>query len=1009
MRRSITKRRFGCRSALPLGPILSILLGLGTAAAAEPLQTARYQVEQPTQGMAQALHAIGRQTNTSVLFEQETVAGRMARPVSGRLSPIEAIRIALKGSGLAADLMPSGAVVVKRAPAGVSTPQAPAGSSPGAVAPAQRSSQISSGDQQDAGRSAEAVEQAPARAVSPPTQELTRVEVTGSRLKRLDAEGPAPVNVYTAKDIERSGQPNLGRFLAGLNEVSASTGEGAFGSTIGQATVQLRGLPLGSTLVLINGRRVQAVGSSNSNFFNLNLIPMAAVERVEVVPLGSSAVYGGDALAGVVNVILKKSLDGQSLNVRLGSGRGFGDGSVSVATGGRSAVGNYLVMGSYSRSSPLTVAERPTLADADYRRFGGDDQRRSNCSPGTVSSASGGNLPGLNASVAAIPKLATDQPLRVADFAATAGQQNLCNLYTTGGAIALVHGYETAALHAIGERQIAGTWSAFGEVTLARDRMEAKDVGLLLTNVLVPSTNAFNPFGVNVRVTAALDPVNGTQGFARQTDFTRVLAGVKGEVAGDWEAELTVSTVQDKGGSQTWAFNRSATALAAALASSSPASALNPFTSGRAASDEVLRAIWTDRRRENLGRKDQVGGLLRGTIAELPAGPLEGIVGAEASRDRYVVTATSGSQDDESRQASAAYGELRAPLWRAGGEGVRSWSLAALTLAARRDRYSDFGSASTYQGGLELRPAKNVLIRASAANSFKPPTMSMINVTETEFDAALEELVDPARGGAPLTSGTVIRSANKALAPERGTARGIGAVWEPEGGLGARLSATHWQIRMRGMIAVLQPQSFLDYEELFPGFVSRAPSADGQPGVVTSVRYSEVNFGRLESSGTDVDASYVWRTPAGKVTAEAGATRTNMYEVQLVPGSPAEDRLGRRFQDFYAPQWKGRLSLGFDQGAWNIGWSGRYLGSYLDAGTSTRKLGDNWTHDLAGSVNLKKLWPARLANFKAATVGLAIANVGNREPQFIPTAPYFDVSQADWRGRYYSFRLSLDW
>ena len=1007
MRRSITNSWIRCRSALSVGPLLSFLLGLGPAFA-EPPQSARYVIEQPAQSLAQALHAIGRQTDTSVLFEQAAVAGRMARPVSGRMSPIEAIRAALKGSGLTADLMPNGAVVVRRAPAEASKPPVPVGSAP--IAAPAASSESGSGDQRSRGADAEEGTggREPARASSSP-QELTRVEVTGSRLKRVEAEGPAPVNVYTAKDIERSGQPNLGRFLAGLNEVSASTGEGAFGSTIGQATVQLRGLPLGSTLVLINGRRVQAVGSSASNFFNLNLIPMAAIERVEVVPLGSSAVYGGDALAGVVNVIMKKSLDGQSVTARLGSGRGFGDGSISMATGGRSAAGSYLVMGAYSRSSPLTVAERSTLADADYRRFGGADQRRSNCSPGTVSSATGGNLPGLSGSIAGIPRVGADQPLRVSDFAATVGQPNLCNLYTTGGAIALLHGYESGALHAVGERQLGGTWSVFGEMTLGRDRMAAKDVGLLLTNVLVPATNAFNPFGENVRVTAALDPVNGTQGFARQTDLTRVLAGLRGNVAGDWEAELTVSTIQDKGGSQTWAINRSATALAAALASSSPATALNPFTAGRAASDEVLRGIWTDRRRENLGRKNQVSGLLRGTLAELPAGPLEAVVGAEASRDRYVVTATSGSQDDESRQAEAAYAEVRAPLWRAGGEGIRSWSLAAVTLAARRDHYSDFGSASTYQGGLELRPSRNILIRASAANSFKPPTMSMINVMETSFDAALEGLVDPARGGAPITSGYVIRTVNKGLGPERGTARGIGAVWEPEGGLGARLSATHWQIRMRGMISVLQPQSFLDYEALFPGFVTREPSTNGMPGLVTSVRFAEVNFGRLESSGTDVDAAYVWRTSAGKVTAEAGATRTNAYEVQLVPGSPVEDRLGRRFLDFYAPRWKGRLSLALDQGAWNIGLSSRYLGSYLDAGTSSLRLGGNWTHDLAGSVNLKKLWPGWFSGLKAASAGLAIANVCNREPQFVPSAPYFDVSQADWRGRYYSVRLSLDW
>ncbi len=277
----------------------------------------------------------------------------------------------------------------------------------------------------------------------PRIESFTRVEVTGSRLRRVDAEGPAPVNVYTAKDIEKSGQPSLQRYLASLTEVSASAGEGAFSSTYGQGTVQLRGLPLGTTLVLINGRKVQAVGSSTGSVFNLNLIPLAAIDRIEVVPSGSSAVYGGDALAGVVNIILKKAVDGQSLATRIGGGRGFSDGGVSLATGGRSADGSYVVMGSYNRASPLTMLDRAFFRDADYSRFGGDDERLTYCAPGTVRTADGSNLPGLGASFAAIPSVAPGQTLSRSDFQATARAENLCNLYATGGGVALVHGSET--------------------------------------------------------------------------------------------------------------------------------------------------------------------------------------------------------------------------------------------------------------------------------------------------------------------------------------------------------------------------------------------------------------------------------------------------------------------------------------------------------------------------------------------------------------------------------------
>lgn len=374
-------------------------------------------------------------------------------------------------------------------------------------------------------------------------------------------------------------------------------------------------------------------------------------------------------------------------------------------------------------------------------------------------------------------------------------------------------------------------------------------------NVTVPAGNLFNPFGVEVKVSSVLGPDNGFQGLLRQGRFTRVLAGVKGEVGADWDAELTVSTSSDHGRSVSRNDSVNAAALATALASQTPATAFNPFTAGRAANDEVLRGILVDTVRRDRGRKDQVSGIVRGKLGDLWAGPVEVVVGAEAARDWYDMSIPGQSEVHGSRRSTAAYGELRAPLLSAGEGGRGGWDLAAVTVAARRDRYSDFGSASTFQGGLEVRPTRNLLIRGSAAGSFKPPTLLQTNVNDIVYQAALFGLVDPARNRAPITSGTVVRTTNKALTPEHGQARGLGIVWEPEGGVGTRLSATYWQLRIRAMIAVISPQGALDYESAFPSFVTRGPSVNGQPGVVTSIKTAEANFGQLDTAGTDVDAS----------------------------------------------------------------------------------------------------------------------------------------------------------
>jgi len=979
------------------------------ALAAETLAAARHLIEQPSQTLAEALRAIARQTGASVLFDPVVVQGRVAKAVSGRLSAAEAIARAIDGSGLVADVMKDGAIVVKAAPA-------PAGAAPAAgsrsstggsdVLPARADGALVRLAQAPTEPGASVGAPVPGDAVERAAA-VQRIEVTGSRLRRVTAEGPMPVNVYNREEIERSGQPSLERFLSSLNEASVSQGEGSFGQTTGQGTIQLRGLPVGSTLVLINGRRVQAVGSSSGNFFNLNLIPMAAVERVEVVPVGSSAVYGGDALVGVVNVILKKSLDGVSLDARLAAASGAGDGGLSLSAGRSSSAGSVLVLGSYRKSTPLTQSERSFFHDADYRRFGGHDTRSRNCSPGTVTSTSAANLPGLGSTVAGIPSTADGAPLTTDSFLPTAGQPNLCNLLSRGKGSALIHGSEQLALHAMGDRAVSTDWSLFGELTYVDDRLQAEEGGIALNNVLVPATNRYNPFGVAVRVTSRLGPENGATGFERDTRYARVLAGLRGQLTADWDAEATISMSRDDGQRRRLNADTNFAARSAALASAVEGEALNPFATGRAATDAVLAGIWTSNVRDNHGRKEQVTAFARGPLIDLPTGPVEALVGAESARDTYSTQITGDVSITDSRRAHAAYGELRLPLLRA-GEGAAAWTAAALSVAARRDKYSDFGSASTYQAGLEFRPARTMLVRASAATSFKPPTLVQTNVDDATFDIEEFALVDPARGNEAVTGGQVLRTTNRSLGPEEGKAFALGVVWEPQGWDGSRFGVNAWQVKIDGLIALLWPQITVNNESQFPGFVTRGPSVGGVPGPIERVLWAEVNFGRVQTSGIDFEASHGWRALGGRWDLGASATWTKRYDVVIAPGAPTQDRRGKRFADYWAPEWKGRVSLGYNAGAWHLGTTSRFVGSYEDAGASTRKLGGSWVHDIAGGLDLRKLGLS-LAGMKAASLSASILNVLDRKPEFVETSPYYDVTQADWRGRYLSVRLSANW
>lgn len=993
------------------GTLIALLFTQSLVFAADPTPVARFRIDEPAQPVSESLRSIARQTGVSILFDPAAVNGRRSHAVAGQLSAVEAIARALDGTGLTAELTGDNAIVVR--PQAVLSPSssAPASGPPAPLTAVGKSVALPSGAPvllaQASTPDGPPVGESPTPAVGE-AQQLAPVEVTGSRLKRIDADGPVPVNVYTRADIERSGQPSLERFLSSLNEASVSSGEGGPGATSGQGTVQLRGLPLGSTLVLLNGRRLQAVGSSSGDFFNLNLIPLAAVERVEIVPVGSSAVYGGDALAGVVNIILKKSIDGFAMDARLGSGSGTGDGSFSLTTGRRGDDGSFLLLGSYSKTTPLTMAERDFFRDGDYRRFGGVDARTTSCTPGTVSSTTTANLPGLNSTVAGIPVTSPGQTLTVSDFAATAGQPNLCNSDANGHGTALVYGTEDVAIHATGEHRLVGAWSVFGELTFVKDRLQAEQSGLTLNNVLVPASNPYNPFGVAVRVTTRLGLENGADAFIRDTNFTRALVGVRGDLGSGWDLDVSLSTTRDDGERRARSTVANAAARTAALAASDPAAALNPFATGRAASDAVLNSIWSDSLRENHGRKDQASAFVRGSVVTLPAGSVDVIAGAEFAHDRYQ-TASPGNYDiADSRTTSAVYGELRVPLLRTGGVGASGWELAALTLAGRRDKYSDFGSASTYQAGLEVRPVRTVLLRASAATSFKPPTLLETSVDDTSYPSEALGLVDPARGNAPVVGAEVLRTTNHDLKPEKGHAFSIGAVWEPESASGTRLGVTAWRVKIDGLISLPWPQVTLDNESLFPGFVTRAQSTDGTPGEITRVLYSEVNFGSVETAGVDLEIAHSWKAAGAKWSVGASATRATQYDVVIAPDSPVEHRLGVRALDFWTPKWKGRIFAGLDKGAWSVGVTSRYLGGYQDGEGSDRQLGNYWLHDLSASVNLKQLGMG-LGFVKDASLALGIVNVANRLPEYASDYPYYDATQADWRGRYASLRLSASW
>ena len=176
------------------------------------------------------------------------------------------------------------------------------------------------------------------------SETVETVVVVGSRIPQVAKVGAQEVRTYTKARIDQSGQGTVADFLSTLPEVSTSSIDLSVGSYADETTVQLHGLPVGTTLVLLNGRRVEI---NNYGFFDLNNIPIAAVERIEVLPVGSSAIYGADSLAGAVNIVLKKDFTGLEANVRYGGASGTDEIDANIAGGYSWDRGSFSVIAFY--------------------------------------------------------------------------------------------------------------------------------------------------------------------------------------------------------------------------------------------------------------------------------------------------------------------------------------------------------------------------------------------------------------------------------------------------------------------------------------------------------------------------------------------------------------------------------------------------------------------------------------------------------------------------------------
>jgi iron complex outermembrane receptor protein len=828
---------------------------------------------------------------------------------------------------------------------------------------------------------------------------VEQIIVTGSRIRGVAPVGSAIVSV-TRDDIESSGAVSTAQMLMevpqvfnlGVSESSRGQSGGSGNITYG-SSVNLRGIGPYATLALINGHRVVSQGAAGTGV-DPSIMPTLALERVEIVADGASAIYGSDAVAGVVNMIMRRNVDGAEAMVRSGSAENYHERQIGTLWGHTWSGGRFTAAFQNDLHSALNGQSRDFYR-ADLTARGGGDFRSTQCAPGNIV---------IGGVTYAIP---------------AGGVTAATGTTLVPGTINKCDNLKYADLLPRQERN-TGTFTfnqdlgngiklyADGFVTRRVYRLQP---AMLVGNLTVPSTNPFYvrppgaPAGASETVTYSFAndlPPDIASGYSKAAEAT---VGADVAVGAGWQAGALFTYGKDKD-LNTTRHGLNNAAVNAALNSSNLATALNPFGAAPnnpatlVAISNAISLTPGDSTFQNLQVKAD------GPLYTLPAGEIRAAVGYEGQKIELEGGQTTGPADSPitgsivlRRIVNSAYGELQVPIFgaRNGRAGLRKLDL---NIAARVDRYSDVGSTNNPKLGVNWSPVNGLTLRGSYGTSFRAPGLTQIRGTTNGGRGGLyvQNYSDPLIGGATRV-GVALSASSPDLKPETATTRSIGFDWEPAIGNKTRLSLTYFDILYENQVtSYLSDLSVLNRESQLAGtnVIQRNPSPAlvaqllaNYPlsrGVLPSVWTlfidgSNKNLGKSISKGFDFQASTRFPTASlGTFGVSASGTVFTRYQLAITPDAPLEDQLNTIYNPL---RLKARLSATWTIGALVANAHVNYQNAYINNLAKPAQ-------EVASFTSVDARVAYEFSNGPAwsdgTTLALGVTNLFNRPPPFVNIA-----------------------
>jgi iron complex outermembrane recepter protein len=861
---------------------------------------------------------------------------------------------------------------------------------------------------------------------------MEEYEVTGSRIRGVLGEATVqPVITFTAAELQEMGvqvMTDLNNYVPQLPhttwESTPETGITNLSQHGGRVNFNggLRNLGNTATLLLVNGRRVPKLGAAMGlDSYDLSGIPISAIDRIEILTDGASAVYGADALAGVMNIILKRNYRGSQLSVTYGntfeSDTAYRNVQLSSGySSGRLAVN---VSANWSKTNSLSPRDRWYMASNDRRHLGGTDGRGIiREGRGSIRTVNGQNLPGLDSPEAAIPVGSNGVNLTIADFANAGPMPDIFDApkYTVYG------DRGNKGINFRAEYELKPWLTAFADGSW--NELSSYRPGSVRTvSVQVPAGYPGNPFGVPIFVRRPyweMVPLDETY---IDTVTTTALVGVRGNLKHDWRYEAGIQKQTSKysvSGAGGGGVFQGTTALQAAI--NDPARRPIVLNDGTVNSPNSLQLYESMLINGNYAERPEVwtyDAKADGPIWKLPAGDINVAIGIERQEEYAKFRVPVGDifgrlSTPVERASNGVFAEVQVPIV-AEQQNIPLVHKLSANVSARRDEYSDFGAKTVPRYSVFYYPFKALALRGSLGEGFKAPTLSQTYAPMRDSNVSIgagAAIFDPERNFELVTGAVVQRSGgNINLKPEESENLNLGVLLEVPFVTGLSLSVDYYEIKQTDRVGGSLPEIIRNFpERLTRATPTPADIAAGIPGIIIGADIRAINLASYEASGFDYQLRYHRRIdPLGNFNLRVTA---NKPKTALLRGAP--DALPR--DNMPGGYWRGTGVLTWTRGPYGAGvtatyvspYVGRYFpgGTYFNNNTQFNMSVLLWdamlSYDFGQARWEPKSWRRHI--FADLRLSANVYNVLEKEPQLNSTGSPI-LGTIDPRGRRYQVAL----